>query len=200
MALDNHMIFRTVLIVVAALVLIALVNYYQSKQKAYRSEKFYDDVRQAATKNSVVDTFNSGEKTEVPHVYSTQDVNGVKPSDDDGNEAYKAVDYNTQQLPADCFPRDDLSAQDLLPANDSANSTWAQVNPNGQGDVGGTNFLTAGYLTGINTVGSSMKNPNLQLRSEPPNPQTVVSPWMNTSITADNSRRPLEILGDCGEY
>jgi len=39
-----------------------------------------------------------------------------------------------------------------------------------------------------------MKNSNLGLRAEPPNPQKVVSPWMNTSIShaEDSLRRPLD--------
>jgi len=97
---------------------------------------------------------------------------------------------------AACFPKDRLSGEDLLP-RDAANSKWAQMNPAGQGDVRDANFLTAGYHVGIDTVGSSMRNPNLQLRSEPPAPTTPVSPWMISSITySDVNRRPLEIGGD----
>ena len=97
------------------------------------------------------------------------------------------------QLPKDCFPKDQLSATDLLPQD--ANSKWAQVNPSGQGSVGDQNFLNAGYHVGVNTVGQTMRNPNLQLRSEPPNPQVQVSPWMNTSMEPDTNRRAMEIGG-----
>lgn len=108
--------------------------------------------------------------------------------------AYGAAPVGTP-APA-CFPKDRLTADDLLP-KDAANSKWAQMNPAGQGDLRDQNFLTAGYNIGINTVGSSMKNPNLQLRSEPPNPQVPVSPWNISSITySDVNRRPLEIGGD----
>jgi hypothetical protein len=95
-----------------------------------------------------------------------------------------------------CFPRDRLSADDLLP-KDAADSRWAQMNPAGQGDIANVNFLTAGYQIGIDTVGSSKKNGNLQLRSDPPAPQVVVSPWMQSTIEpSDINRRPLEIGGD----
>jgi hypothetical protein len=40
-----------------------------------------------------------------------------------------------------------------------------------------------------------LRNPNLQLRSEPPNPQLKVSPWNQTTIESDLNRRPLEIGG-----
>lgn len=95
-----------------------------------------------------------------------------------------------------CFPRDRLSAEDLLP-QDAADSRWAQMNPAGQGDIANVNFLTAGYQIGVDTVGSSKKNGNLQLRSDPPAPQVVVSPWMQSTIEpSDTNRRPLEIGGD----
>ena len=100
---------------------------------------------------------------------------------------------DNNQLPKDCFPKDQLSASDLLPQD--ANSKWAQVNPAGQGSVGDQNFLNAGYHVGVNTVGQTMRNPNLQLRSEPPNPQVQVSPWMNTSMEPDTNRRAMEIGG-----
>jgi hypothetical protein len=40
------------------------------------------------------------------------------------------------------------------------------------------NFIQAGFFTGINTVGQTNRNPNLLIRSEPPNPQVQVSPWL----------------------
>lgn len=93
--------------------------------------------------------------------------------------------------PKDCFPKDHLNPKDLLP--NEATTKWAQTNPSGQGSIGDQNFLSAGYHTGINTVGQSMRNANLQLRSEPPNPQKLVSPWLQSTIDPDLNRKPLEI-------
>lgn len=92
--------------------------------------------------------------------------------------------------PANCYPKNQLAPQELLP-NDP-NSKWAQANPMGQGDISGKNFLSAGALVGVNTVGQSLRNANLQLRSEPACPQMQVSPWMQTTIEPDLQRRPLE--------
>jgi len=91
-----------------------------------------------------------------------------------------------------CFTRDRLTSSDLLPLN-SANSEWAQVNPATSGDVKNGNFLTAGYHIGINTIGQSLRNANLQLRSEIPNPQIAVSPWMISTIEPDIRANTLEI-------
>ena len=92
--------------------------------------------------------------------------------------------------PANCYPKNQLAPQELLP-NDP-NSKWAQANPMGQGDISGKNFLSAGSLIGVNTVGQSLRNANLQLRSEPACPQMQVSPWMQSTIEPDLQRRPLE--------
>ncbi len=88
---------------------------------------------------------------------------------------------------------DQLTAKDLLPQDQS--SVWAQVNPDGQGTLADKNFLQAGYHIGINTVGQTLRNANLQLRSEPPCPQVQVSPWLQSTIDPDVSRRPMEIGG-----
>lgn len=96
-------------------------------------------------------------------------------------------------LPNQCFPKDVLNAQDLLPKD--ASTTWGQTNPQGQGALGDQNFLTAGYHTGINTVGTTLRNPSHDLRSEHPNPQVKVSPWQQTTISPDVFRKPFEIGG-----
>lgn len=91
------------------------------------------------------------------------------------------------------FPKEQLNADDLLPKDDS--SLWAQVNPAGEGSLKDRNFLQSGYHIGINTVGQTLRNANQQLRSEPPNPQVKVSPWLQTTIEPDLGRKPMEIGG-----
>jgi len=43
----------------------------------------------------------------------------------------------------------------------------------------------------INISGQSLRNANMQLRSEPPNPIKKVSPWMQSTIEPDLYRKPL---------
>lgn len=81
---------------------------------------------------------------------------------------------------------------DLLPKNE--NNEWSSLNPVSP-ELKNINYLSAGSHTGINTVGSSLRNPNLQLRSEPVIPKGEVGPWNNTTIEADPYRRSLEIDG-----
>ena len=99
--------------------------------------------------------------------------------------------FSSAQPPAGCYPRDQLTPSELLPKDMS--SVWAEQNPMGPGSLKGKNFLSAGALIGVNTVGQSMRNANLQVRSEPPNPQVAVSIFNQSTISPDISHRPLEI-------
>jgi len=107
------------------------------------------------------------------------------------NDVTGPSEFDSAQGPAGCYPRDQLTPSELLPKD--PNSTWAQQNPMGQGSLKGKNFLSAGALIGVNTVGQSLRNANLQLRSEPPNPQVPVSVFYNSTIQPDTSHRDLEI-------
>lgn len=94
-----------------------------------------------------------------------------------------------------CASRPVTNPADLLPSD--ANSEWAKLNPRASGDFQNVNLLRAGYWNGIDTVGSSLRNANLQVRSEPPNPTNPVSIWNNTTIAPDLMRIPLEIGQGC---
>ena len=84
---------------------------------------------------------------------------------------------------------------ELLPKGGD-NSQWSVVSPSGQGELSNINLLKAGYHSGINTVGTSLRNANLQLRSETPNPQIYNGPWNMSTITHDAiGQRPSLELG-----
>ena len=100
--------------------------------------------------------------------------------------------YQGNQKP--CFPKSQLTPDDLLPTSEC--NVWSKSNPYGSGALADRNFLQAGWATGVSSVGSTLRNANLQLRSEPPNPQVQVSPWMESTIQPDMERKPLE-LGGC---
>jgi hypothetical protein len=101
------------------------------------------------------------------------------------------ANFGSTATPAGCYPRDQLTPSELLPKD--KNSVWAEQNPMGPGSLKGKNFLSAGALIGVNTVGQSLRNANWQLRSEPPNPQVAVSIFNQSTIAPDTNRRPLEI-------
>jgi hypothetical protein len=97
-------------------------------------------------------------------------------------------------LPTSCSKPNIQNPAELLPKD--ANSQWASLNPNGKGFLSNINLLNAGFNIGIDTIGSSLRNANLQIRSEPVNPQLNVGPWNQSTITPDFMRPPLEI--GCG--
>jgi hypothetical protein len=79
---------------------------------------------------------------------------------------------------------------DLLPSD--ANSAWAAMNP--VGEMKSVSLLNPQQVVGVNTQGSSLRNANLQLRSEPPNPRTNTNcPWNISTIEDDKFRKQLEI-------
>ena len=194
-------VLRGILILFATGVLIYLAMEYYKKEQHHEDEEGFeiedddddddDDDELEDTEGPINDTVKAAEPSFMKNVSGSQK---AVPSEPLSNEDYKPVEFKKKKLPKDCFPKDKLTADDLLP-KDASNSKWAKVNPAGQGDVKDQNFLNAGYHVGINTVGNSLRNANMQLRSEPPNPHMKVSPWNQTTIETDLNRRPLEIGG-----
>ena len=82
---------------------------------------------------------------------------------------------------------------DLLPKD--KNSQWAALNPNtmNQGDVMMPDLLQAGYHIGLDTIGQTLRNANLQLRSDPVISKSDIGPWNQSTIEPDLGRVPLEI-------
>ena len=127
------------------------------------------------------------------------ELNSVSASEPMGqNEGQLAV-QGLGRTPSTCYPQQTLKPEDLLPTDESkAIQEFNTAKPVGEGILQGVNLLDAGYHVGVNTVGQSLRNANRQLRSDPPNPQVSVSPWMNTTIAPDLPRRPLEPGESCG--
>jgi len=83
-----------------------------------------------------------------------------------------------------------MTPNELLPSQ--RDNEWSSLHP-ASDDLTNVNLLSAGQIIGINTVGSSMRNANLQLRSEYPIPKQRMGPWNESTIETDTLRRPLEI-------
>lgn len=82
---------------------------------------------------------------------------------------------------------------DLLP-NDQ-NSQWSALNPvaMNQGNVAMPDLLQAGYHIGLDTIGQTLRNANLQLRSDPIIDKQNIGPWNQSTIEPDFARVPLEV-------
>lgn len=86
-----------------------------------------------------------------------------------------------------------LSKDELLPKG-GLGADWSAVNPSSMGDLKGQNFLDAGYHTNTAIAGVSQTNRNASwdVRSETPNPQAKVGPFLNTTIEANPFKRGLD--------
>lgn len=83
---------------------------------------------------------------------------------------------------------------DLLPTD--VNSDWGTFNNINQTNIATPDLLQAGYHIGLDTIGQSLRNANLQLRSDPIISKKEVGPWNMSTIEPDFGRVPLEI--GCG--
>lgn len=263
--MDSQTVIRLVLIILAAVILVGLISYYNKNKSRLDAEKFYNEAVKKASEGkkkqqqqakqaskqrerfaeedygdeddeeegryaarSVREGFKSGNgskrssrkdedhEDDIKETFEEEeeeeedkgakaaakggdDSDWVAPSDPEANEQYRPVDFGPSsggsKTVNSCFPSDSIHSVDQLLPKDAANTKWAQVNPAGQGDVKDQNYLTAGFHIGINTIGQSLRNANQGLRSEPPNPRINVSPWMQSTIEPDLSRRPLEVGG-----
>jgi hypothetical protein len=185
-----------ILFVILGAIIITGLLYYYSKQNNESFADISSENYQYPEDN--IDMENNQQNT-FCETQKINNLNAPKASEPlHNNEIYTSIsnlnmDEETQnnQFPNDSYPKDQLTPSELLPGD--ANSTWAQVNPAGQGSLGDQNFLNAGHHVGTNTVGQTLRNANLQLRSEPPNPQVKVSPWLQSTIEPDTNRKALEI-------
>ena len=197
------------LAVLAIVILLFLIgSYYNHKKNGTGAEESFSNPQGLGTTGGSQRAWRPGPSE--GSIKSSQHANDVMPSMPLGkNEIFSSDPASAteethrdaphaspgNQYPTDTYPKDTLSSAELLPRD--PNSKWAQVNPSGQGELGDQNFLEAAFHIGTNTIGQSLRNPNLQLRSEPPCPQMKVSPWMQSTMEPDINRKGLEIGGGC---
>jgi len=117
-------------------------------------------------------------------------VDSMETGTDSAPTAPPAVDVS---MPSDSNAKAIANPNELLPTD--ANSQWAALNPvnMNQGSILNGDMLQAGYHIGLDTIGQTLKNPNLQLRSDPIIPKQDVGPWNQSTYEPDYGRVPLEI-------
>lgn len=190
MALNNNTTIQSILILLAFGILSFLVYDYYVKKTAPETAEAFEDFEYLEGEDDMVQDAEENDdepvEKQIPKPSASETESNPRP--------VPVIESVTKNVPKDCFPKDKLTPEDLLP-NDAANSEWAQVNPAGQGELANRNYLTSGHHIGINTVGNTLRNANMQLRSEPPNPRMDTGPWLQSTIEPDLNRRALEING-----
>lgn len=176
-SLEKFVKSRSFFIILALIVLIIGFNYYSNSKSSLLS-----GFRTLEPSNVNSKPESKPENTQVQGVSNSSEVGA--PISGISGPTVQGSSCTTKQIsnPADLLPKD-------------TNSEWAQLNPNGVGDLQNISLLKAGHHIGINTVGSNLRNANLQIRSEPVIPKANVGPWLNSTIEPDCSRPKLEIGG-----
>jgi hypothetical protein len=126
------------------------------------------------------------------NAYNNQPSSSVMPAVENQSDEFASTSGSQQMMSAGgSCGANTTNPADLLPKDN--NNDWSKLNPSGSGPLSNINLLKAGALIGIDTIGQTLRNANLQIRSEPPNPQLSVGPWNQSTITPDFMRPPMEI-------
>ena len=157
------------------------------KKEKFESMASFDPYAKASINNNL-DGIDGDDKNNCNYA----SINGENFDNNDKYMNLEKFENQTTQDPTTCIKKEKLTSKDLLP-KDAQNLVWSKINPSSQANIDDQNFLTAGYHIGVNTIGQSLRNANLQLRSEIPNPQVAVSPWLISTIEPDVRSTTLEI-------
>jgi hypothetical protein len=160
-----------ILVVVVLLLFVALLSYSNSKSFSL---------------DGLQDGGVSSKELKQPSVLETSAQN-IVPAPDGLGSTGASGSYSLKPV---------NNPSDLLPSD--ANSEWARLNP--ALSAGATpDLLQAGYHIGLDTIGQTLRNANLQLRSDPIIPKVDVGPWNQTTMEPDLGRVPLEIGYGCAK-
>lgn len=109
---------------------------------------------------------------------------------DDKASVEQSMDVSNYQM------ADTANPDQLLPKDE--NSKWGDMNPVSTSADGQAmpDLLNAVSRVGVDTIGQTMKNANLQLRSDPTIQKQNIGPWNNSTYEPDLARIPLEL--GCG--
>jgi uncharacterized protein YjbI with pentapeptide repeats len=156
------------------LILLAILVKYNSEKSSTK-----DNMTSPLSTANLSDVYTAGAKPE------------VQGSATSGTDNYLSVSGINTTMPQANMNHPTVNPTDLLPKD--MNSDWASITP-ASNDLKNLNLLNPNQLIGINTVGSSLRNANLQLRSDPVIPKTSnLGPWNQSTIDNDTMRRPFEI-------
>ena len=157
------------IIIIIAVVLAMFVLYYSSGKMTMMDNMGDGAAKEEKEENEEKEEMQSSLAEAVPGV------SGV-------SEAFTAANYSAKEVANPC---------DLLPKDE--NSQWARLNPSVQHAPNTPDLLQAGIHVGLDTVGQTMKNANLQLRSDPVIPKADIGPWNQSTVEPDLIRLPLEV-------
>ena len=170
----SNQTFGIILLVGVVILTVILMNYNQSKSSQY--EKMTSMPGIDPSQNSILQTAAS--------IYPTGTIESASSLMNTSLMGVSGI-----QSPPVQASQSSMNPSDLLPQNQ--NTEWSNLTP-ASGDLKNVNFMTADQMIGINTVGSSLRNPNLQYRSDPAIPKVNLGPFWQSTIEPDTQQRQLE--------
>ena len=171
----NEKILYVMGIVIALLAVMFLLNAFFNNKEDFESYK--DELKEIA-KQAQDDKLKK---------YEAQGI-----SQETVEEQKKDIEEVMDKQEKALVEQEPVKPEELLPAENEADN-WARANPKGEGSLELKNFTEAAFHIGVDTQGNSLRNANLQIRSEPPNPLRPVSIFNNSTIGPDPYRKNLEI-------
>lgn len=174
--LDNK-IFYVLALALGLIGTMFLLNKFFNNKEKENFETYKEELKEIAAQA----------ETEKLDKYEAQNVSQETP-EEQLKDSEQVMDNQEKALAKE----ESVKPEELLPAETDADE-WARANPKGEGSLELKNFTEAAFHIGVDTQGNSLRNANLQLRSEPPNPIKPVSIFNNSTIGPDPYRRPLEI-------
>jgi len=169
--------------IVAIAAIFYVLNMFMGDKEGYQNEEQTGEITQ------IQDIKQQQQQQAVAQVQQVAQQQQAVPQ-----EAQAAPQEQQADAMAISMGKDDLTSADLLP-NENGYASWGDAAPETNA-LEGRNFLESGHHFGINTVGQSLRNANVQLRSDPSIPQVDVGPWLQSTIDQDTNKRQFEIGGD----
>lgn len=125
--------------------------------------------------------FTASESMETSEGDASMDETGSSDADTNGSQV-AVQNASVTQNPSD-----------LLPTSVSGGNGWDVLDTIGTTAGSNADLLDAGHHTGIDTVGQSLRNANLQVRSDPQIPVKDTGPWNQTTIEQTNVQVPFNL-------
>ena len=111
------------------------------------------------------------------------------------NDGFAPADFGPESANYQAGKKKEMTEDEIFNVDEylpqEKTDDWFEVMPEPI-SVKNRNLINVTRAIGVNTIGSSLKNPSYDIRGNIPNPKMVVSPWNQSSIEPD-----LNIKGLC---
>ena len=166
---------QLLIVLLSLYLLYMLYNCVSNKSVESYSDFPFDKVNQETVPISEGETVKTVERS-APMAYGGDSSSLDLSNQDDAHIAMSNCGNKTQFISTNLLPKDDPKMEDA--------SEFAP-------QLDGKNFVDS-YKYVFGSQSQSLRNANYQLRSDPPNPQQNVCPWLQTTIKPE-VRRQLDI-------